>query len=170
MASTLLDEALEGWRYTREGVIAELDNIPPESFGFRAAPAMRSIAELAVHIAESGVMMAGELSRQNGNLQRQSYPEFMQEYSVQVDGQATKAVLIDLLRQSHGEGDAKLRAAGERQMMKPIVQFNGVPAARLSWMSHGVAHEEYHRGQIAMCARLLGLVPALTQLIEGPAK
>lgn len=28
------------------------------------------------------------------------------------------------------------------------VQFNGRPATRLSWMSHGVAHEEYHRGQL----------------------
>ena len=53
-------------------------------------------------------------------------------------------------------------------MLQSILQFNGVPATRLSWMSHGVAHEEYHRGQIALCARLLGLVPALTPLIQGP--
>ena len=52
-------------------------------------------------------------------------------------------------------------------MLQCIIRFNGVPATRLSWMSHGVAHE-YHRGQIALCARLLGLVPAPTQLIQGP--
>jgi uncharacterized damage-inducible protein DinB len=53
-------------------------------------------------------------------------------------------------------------------MLQCIIRFNGVPATRLSWMSHGVAHEEYNRGQIASCARLLGLVPALTQLMQGP--
>jgi uncharacterized damage-inducible protein DinB len=34
-------------------------------------------------------------------------------------------------------------------------------------MQHGIAHEEYHRGQIALCARLMGIKPALTKLIEG---
>ena len=52
-------------------------------------------------------------------------------------------------------------------MLRPIMQFNGEPAARLSWMSHGVAHEEYHRGQLCVYARMLGLVPALTKLIHG---
>jgi uncharacterized damage-inducible protein DinB len=40
-------------------------------------------------------------------------------------------------------------------------------ATRLSWMQHGIAHEEYHRGQIALYARLVGRVPALTQVIQG---
>ena len=31
----------------------------------------------------------------------------------------------------------------------------------------GAAHEEYHRGQLALCVRLLGKTSALTQLIEG---
>jgi uncharacterized damage-inducible protein DinB len=34
-------------------------------------------------------------------------------------------------------------------------------------MHHGVSHEEYHRGQLAMYARAMGLVPALTQLIQA---
>ena len=34
-------------------------------------------------------------------------------------------------------------------------------------MNHGIAHEEYHRGQLALYARLLGRVPALTRLIQG---
>ena len=52
-------------------------------------------------------------------------------------------------------------------MLQQITQFNGQPATRLSWMTHGVAHEEYHRGQLCVYARMLGLVPALTKLIHG---
>ena len=52
-------------------------------------------------------------------------------------------------------------------MLQQITQFNGEPATRLSWMSHGVAHEEYHRGQFCVYERLLGKVPALTKLIHG---
>ena len=52
-------------------------------------------------------------------------------------------------------------------MLQQIRQFNGEPATRLVWMHHGVAHEEYRRLQLALYARLVGLVPALTQLIEN---
>jgi uncharacterized damage-inducible protein DinB len=168
VVTSLLDEALEAWRYAREGVIAELENIPTGSFDFRPTAPVRSVAELAGHIAESGELMAGELSRPDGNFRRQPYPDFMKEYSFDLNRFTTKTALIDLLRRSHDEGAAKIRRAGDL-MFQPIVQFNGVPAARLSWMGHGVAHEEYHRGQLALYARLLGLVPALTQLIRGSA-
>ena len=71
-----------------------------------------------------------------------------------------------LLRQTHREHRARLLKAGPL-LLKPILQFNGVPATRLTWLHHAIAHEEYHRGQVALYARMLGLVPALTQLIEG---
>ena len=167
MGTTLLDEALEGWRYAREGVIAELENIPADQFGFRPAPGVRTVAELARHIAESGTVMAGELSRPDGNFMRQSYPEFIKEYAGGLDPRQDKPSLIGLLRRTLEDGTAALRRAGDVSMRQPIHQFNGTPAARLSWMSHGVAHEEYHRGQLCVYARLLGLVPALTKRIHG---
>jgi uncharacterized damage-inducible protein DinB len=34
-------------------------------------------------------------------------------------------------------------------------------------MHHGISHEEYHRGQLALYARLFGEVPALTKAIQG---
>ena len=52
-------------------------------------------------------------------------------------------------------------------MLQFIRRFDGKMGTRLAWMNHGVAHEEYHRGQIALSARLLGRVPALTQQILG---
>ncbi len=167
MATTLLEEALDGWRFARDGVIAELENIPAESFDFRPAPGVRTVAELARHIVESSMVMVGELTRPDGNFTRQSYPAFLAEHAGQLDPRQDKAALIGLLRRSLDDGAARFRRAGEVLILQPITQFNGEPATRLSWMSHGVAHEEYHRGQLCVYARLLGLVPALTQLIHG---
>ena len=48
-----------------------------------------------------------------------------------------------------------------------IERFDGKQGTRLAWMNHGIGHEDYHRGQLTTYARLLGLVPALTQLIHG---
>lgn len=167
MTKTLLEEALDGWRYAREGFVAELENIPAESFDFRPVPTVRTVAELGRHIAESGAVMVGELTRPDGDFTRQSYPEHLKEYAGDLDPRQDKDALLALLRVGLETGIARFREAGELPMLQLIMQFNGVPATRLAWMSHGVAHEEYHRGQLCVYARQLGLVPALTQLIEG---
>ena len=166
-STSLLDEALEAWASTREGVIAEVRNLPESALDFKPVTDGRTTTALVQHLLESGLMMAGELSRPDGDFQRQSYPEFIAEYGSGLSRQRTKAALLDALKRTHADGEKRIRTVGEIGMLQTIRQFNGAPATRLSWMHHGVAHEEYHRGQIAMYARLLGRVPALTKMIEG---
>ena len=164
---SLLEEALELWQFARQGVIEEIRNLPQDALTSPAAKGARSIAEIGHHIAESGLMMSGELTRKDGNFQRQAYPEFLAEYAGKMQRPSQKTELIALLEQTHEEGEQRIREAGEALMLLPIRQFNGQDARRLSWMHHGIGHEEYHRGQIALSARLLGHVPALTKLIHG---
>jgi uncharacterized damage-inducible protein DinB len=52
-------------------------------------------------------------------------------------------------------------------MLQNIRRFDGEMGTRLAWMHHGISHEEYHRGQLALYARLMGRVPALTKRILG---
>jgi len=164
---SLLEEALEAWQYTRAGFISELRNLPDASLEFRPTPSSRTAAETAVHIAESGLMMAGELSRPDGNFRRKSFPEFMKEYARGIKPTSNKKQLIALLEKTHADGEKKIQKAGEMHMLQLITRFDGERGSRLAWMNHGIAHEEYHRGQMALYARLVGRVPALTQLIYG---
>ncbi len=167
--NTLLEEALEAWAYAREGVIGEAANIGDERHDWRPHEDARSVRELILHIVESGMMMAGELSRPDGDFQRLSFAQLVAEHAAGLPVDAGPAELRELLRTSHDEGAAKLREAGELHMLQRIRRFDGAYGTRLAWMNHGVAHEEYHRGQLAMYARSMGLVPALTQLIHGSA-
>ena len=164
---SLLDEILEAWQYTRAGVVSEIKNLPDASLTFRPSPESRSAAEIAVHIAESGLMMAGELSRPDGNFQRKSFPEFMKEYAKGVKPTNDKKALLSLLTKTQQDGEKKIRQAGELHMLQLITRFDGEQGSRLAWMNHGISHEEYHRGQLAVYERLLGIEPALTQLIRG---
>ena len=164
---SILDETLEAWVYTRAGVIAELRNLPPGLVDIRPADGARTVAEIARHIAESGMMMAGELTRPDGDFTRKSYPAFMKEYARGTARYRTKSALIALLRRAHAHGERRIRRAGELFMLRHIRRFDGVEGTRLAWMNHGISHEEYHRGQIAICARLMGKVPALTKVIHG---
>ena len=163
---SLVEEALEAWHYARDGVIQEVRNLPEDAMTARPA-GTRTVAEIVHHIAESGLMMAGELTRADGDFQRQAYPAFLAEYAGGMKRPTTKQELLELLESTHDDGRNRIRAAGEARLMEPIRQFNGEPARRLTWMHHGIGHEEYHRGQLALSARLLGHVPALTKLIHG---
>jgi len=163
----LFDETLEAWAWTRQGVIAEVRNLPPGAFGFRPTEASRSVTELVQHIIESGLMMAGELTRRDGDFTRQPLPQFMAEYASSVGRHRSKAQLLALLKRSHAQGERRFCRVGERFMFQYIRRFDGIEGTRLAWMNHGITHEEYHRGQLALYARLIGKVPALTQLIEG---
>ena len=164
---SLLDEMLEAWTYTRDGVIAEVKNLSDSSLDFQPTDQTRTTREIVQHIIESGLLMSGELPRPDGDFQRKSYAALLEEYASGVTRYRTKAALVEALKRTQADGVKRLRAAGEVAMLQTIRQFSGTPATRLSWMHHGVAHEEYHRGQLALYARLVGRVPALTKLIQG---
>lgn len=167
--STLLEEALEAWQFTRRGVIAEIENLTDADLKFIPSAESRTPAEIAIHIVESGLMMAGELTRPDGNFRRKSFPQFMKEYASAVRPVTKQRALVQLLKRTHADGERKIRMAGELHMLQLITRFDGERGTRLAWMNHAVSHEEYHRGQLALYARLVGRVPALTQLIYGKA-
>lgn len=164
---TLLEEALEAWEYTRDGVIAEAETVPDDRFDWRPADGSRSVAELVVHIVESGAMMAGELARPDGDFTRQSYPDHIREHAGSIPAGQGKSALIGLLRETGEAGRRRIREAGEVAMLQRIRRFDGAAGTRLAWMYHGIDHESYHRGQLALYVRLLGRVPALTRQIQG---
>jgi uncharacterized damage-inducible protein DinB len=166
-AKSLLGEALDAWAYARQGVVAEVRNLPESAFDFRPHAQARTPREIVQHIIESGLMMSGELSRPDGDFLRKPYPALLREHSTGVSRHRTKAALLAALTRTHASGANRVGAAGEVAMLQTIRQFNGEPAMRVTWMYHGIAHEEYHRGQLALYARLVGRVPALTKLIQG---
>ena len=165
--NTLLEEAIEAWGGARQGVIAEAGNIPPGDFDFRPTPRIRSVAELVSHIIDTGLMWTNELTRPTADFTRKSFPAFIRHYGGRVGHPRSKTELLRLLKSSHRAGVKQIREAGEVRMLQYVRRFDGERGTRLTWMHHGIAHEEYHRAQIALYARLLGRTPALTRLIQG---
>ena len=165
--STILEEALEAWAYTRQGVIAEVRNVSEKDLDFAPAQGSRTFRELVLHILESGNLMAGELSRSDGDFRRKGYEELLKEHSRGIGRPKSKSELVAALEKTQAEGDRRLREAGELSILQLITRFDGKKGTRLAWMHHGISHEEYHRGQLALYARTMGRVPALTRLILG---
>jgi uncharacterized damage-inducible protein DinB len=164
---TLLEETLEAWEFSRQGVIAEVRNVSEKDVDFRASDESRTFGELVRHIIESGNLMAGELARPDGDFRRKSYEGLLVEYGRGVASLRSKRQLLAALRQTHSEGEKRIRRAGELHMLQNIRRFDGKMGTRFAWMNHAISHEEYHRGQLAIYARLVGRVPALTKLIRS---
>jgi uncharacterized damage-inducible protein DinB len=165
--STMLEETLEAWQGVREGLIAEVRNIPATRFDFRPTPQSRSVAELVQHILEVAMMMTGELTRPDTDFHRAPWPKLSGLYARAAWRARTKPALLRLLTSQIRDGERRFRKAGELSLLQLITRFDGLPGTRLAWWNHGIAHEEYHRGQVAVYARLMGIEPALTRLIRG---
>lgn len=167
MPASLLDEALEAWRDARFGVLDEVRNIPADKFDFRPTPDVRSVREQVVHILEIAMMMVGELTRDDTDFRRAPWPKLLATYAQPAYDARTRDELLALLESQLADGERAFRARGELALYQYLRRFDGQPGTKFSWLHHGIAQEEYHRAQIALYARLLGLVPALTQKIQG---
>jgi uncharacterized damage-inducible protein DinB len=165
--TNLLEEALEAWSGARTGFVEELANVPAKHFDFRPTPEVRSVKELAVHILEIAMMMTGELTRPDTDFRRKPWPQLLKLYAKPAYAARTKAQLIRLLRSQLRDARSRFRAAGELHMLQLIERFDGEKGTRLAWLHHGIDQEMYHRGQLTLYERLLGLEPALTRRIRG---
>jgi hypothetical protein len=105
-----LEEALEGWRGVRDGVVAEVENLPAAQFAFRPAPEVCSVTELVQHILEVAMMMTGELTRPDTNSHRAPWPRLLGLYAKPAWRTRGKPPLVRLLRSQQRR--AKRRPCG----------------------------------------------------------
>ena len=164
---SLFDETMYAWWDARAGVIDEVRNIPAGKFDFRPTADVRSVRELVQHILEVAMMMTGELTRPDTNLQRAPWPKLLAMYAKPAWRAKTKGQLLRLLHSQFKDAEKKFRASGELGMLQLLTRFDGIKGTKFTWWHHGIAQEEYHRGQLTVYARLLGLVPALTKRIQA---
>jgi uncharacterized damage-inducible protein DinB len=164
MAST--DEICEGWQDVRNGLIKEVEAIPADQFGFRAADGTRSVLEILQHIVEAERVLAGETCRDDTNLRRASFPALIAEYAGQAKDADTKDAILKLLRGSLDESLERVREFGDEKLEQSMTRFDGKQLPKRVMLNFIVAHEMYHRGQVTVYQRLLGIEPALTKVFK----
>jgi uncharacterized damage-inducible protein DinB len=165
--SSILEEALASWRDVREGLIKEVARVPEKQFGFRPCPEVRSVRELVQHILEVAMMMTGELTREDTDFRRAPWPRLLRMHAAGALRGTTRKALLALLRSQIRDAERRFHAAGELSQLQLIAYFDGSKGTKLNWLYHGIAHEMYHRAQLTVYERLLGIEPALTRLIRG---
>jgi uncharacterized damage-inducible protein DinB len=163
----VFEDAIEALGFTREGTIAEARNIPDDRWDYRPHPRSRSVAELVRHMIETTAMLVGEAADMDGDFQRRSPDDHVRAHAGDLPERMSPAELRAALARTHGTNVRRIRAAGAEHMATPIRRFDGATWLRITYVFYAASHEDYHRGQLAMYARSMGLVPALTQQIYG---
>jgi uncharacterized damage-inducible protein DinB len=107
-------------------------------------------------------MRVGESCRSETNLRTQSFAAHIREYAPEVAAVNDKNGLLELLRSSMETSEASIRSCGEG-LQGTMQRFDGKEVSKLDFLNFAVAHEMYHRGQLTVYERLLGIEPALTQ-------
>jgi len=157
-----VDAIIQSWREVRAGLIEEASQIPADKFSFKAADGMRSVAELLQHLVESQKFLVGEACRPDTNLLRKSFAENIRDYAPDVRNASDKEGILKMLGAAMDDTERLLRD-NEDEMKNTMKRFDGKEMTKLAFMSFAIAHEMYHRGQLTVYERLLGIEPMLTQ-------
>jgi uncharacterized damage-inducible protein DinB len=155
----------EQWQDVRNGLIKEVELIPADQMGFKPAPESRTVIEVLHHIIETQRVLAGEMCRENTNFGR-GFPALMAEFAGNTKEATTKEALLELLRSSLEETKALVVSFGDANFEQGMTRFDGKQCAKLEMLNFTMAHEMYHRGQLTVYERLLGIEPALTQFFR----
>ena len=157
-----LDRLIETWSEVRAGLVKEASQVPEDKYSYRPAPESRTVAEVLQHIIEAQKMIVGETCRPDPNLMRQSFADHIKEYAPEVGAIFDKNGLLELLRSSMETSEATLRSSFV-DLNYTMRRFDQKEVSKLEFLNFAIAHEMYHRGQLTVYERLLGVEPALTQ-------
>jgi uncharacterized damage-inducible protein DinB len=107
-------------------------------------------------------MLVDEICRDDTDMRRL----FTRPPDTEVRVVATKDAIIALLRSSLATSQEKVRRFGAEKIEQLMSRFDGKQISKAAMLQFTLAHEMYHRGQLTVYQRLLGIEPALTEMFR----
>jgi len=160
-----VERICEQWQDVRNGLIKEVELLPSEQMGFKPAPESRTALELLQHVVESERVLVGEMCRENTNFQR-GFPALMAEFAGNIKEATTRDSILEILASSMEKSAAMIVNFGDENFEQSMTRFDGKQCTKTEMLNFAVGHEMYHRGQLTVYERVLGIEPALTQFFR----
>ena len=161
-------ELADSFRTVRKNTILLAEDIPEEKYSFAAAPDVRTIEKLLVHIAISHWWQDQIHMEKRTSLEGFDFQALIQRVMDEEGRAHTKADVLDLLRKE-GEIWANFVAGlSEDFLGQTITMPGGTPPSRTRFemILSAKEHEMHHRGQLMLMQRMIGIVPHLTRAMQ----
>jgi uncharacterized damage-inducible protein DinB len=149
-------EAVENWERCRRGLVAEIRALKPEFMDVRPAEGARTAREIAEHLYQASQAFIAAFEK-GGPI----VPGAAAAVSVPPSDDLAELLMQDWT------GNLRPRLEPLEARAGTLVEsmlFGSQTLLSQAWFA--LAHEWYHRGQMATYVRLSGGVPALTQFIR----
>ncbi len=141
---------LEAWNYVGKKLITMAEDFPEDKYDFKPTPAQRSFAEQLLHVAGSNYFFTNPVMGQKPPA----------EEDPKRDQYKTKADVVAFVKKSFADGEAAIKAKGDKGMSNLMVDPFSHQQTRVSDFAYGfVEHGGEHYGQLVVYYRLSGLVP-----------
>jgi uncharacterized damage-inducible protein DinB len=165
------NELAAAFRTVRKNTIQIAQDIPEDKYGFKAAPEVRSVAQMLAHIGAATIFpvrMHGGAGKID-NMQQLDFQQFMQQMAAAENQPRAKAELIAFLKDEGEKFAAFLETLPDSVLAERVTMMPGADPAsrtRFDMLLSAKEHEMHHRAQLMLLERLLGIVPHLTRQME----
>jgi len=167
-------ELAEAYRTVRKNTIQIAEDIPADKYTFKAAPGVKSVAEVLAHIA---ITFGWHIEFHGNHVPAIDLAGFGAHLAkIQADEQALAArpkdEIIRTLRERGEEFATFLEGLTDATLAERVsipVPGNPHSKTRFEMLLSPKEHEMHHRGQLMLVERIIGVVPHLTRQREAMA-
>ena len=165
-------ELAGGFRTVRKNTIQVAEDIPESSYGFLAAPEIRSVARMLAHVAIATRIWEEVHKKRLTTLVGFDFFGMMDRFNAEEAKPRSKAEILNLLRTEGEQFAAWMETLTLEVLAETVTEPDGKTAkTRFERLLGAKEHEMHHRAQLMLIERQLGIVPHLTrQFNEQVAK
>jgi uncharacterized damage-inducible protein DinB len=159
-------ELAAAFRTVRTNTLQIANEIPDTKYDFKAAPDVRTVAQLLTHIAFGSEFALAVHPQRLTTLAGFNFPQFIGPIMAEEQKPRSKAELLELLK-TRGEAFASWLDSLDEATLGERVSFpDGTSKTRLEMIMGVKEHEMHHRGQLMLIERMVGVVPHLTRAMQ----
>ena len=157
------------FRQVRGNTIQIAEDIPEDTYSFKASPETRSIGQTLAHIAISPGFQLHIQGKKLSDLKDVNFMELFQKFGAEEAKPRTKAETVALLKAEGDKFASYLESLSDAFLAEAVAMPPGAQPAsksRFEMLLSPKEHEMHHRGQLMQLQRMIGLVPHLTRQMQ----
>jgi len=160
-------ELAEAFRTVRKNTIQVAEDIPESSYGFVAAPEVRTVSRMLTHVAIATRIWEEIHKKRLTTLVGFDFFGIIDQFNAEEARPRSKAEIVELLRTEGGQFAAWLETLTPEFLAETVTEPDGkTEKTRFERLLGAKEHEMHHRGQLMLIERQLGIVPHLTRQFQ----
>lgn len=157
-------ELANAFRTVRKNSIQVAEDIPESSYGFVAAPDVRSVARMLTHVAITTRFWDELHKKRLTTLVGFDFSGMMQRVEAEEAKSRSKAEIVELLRAEGEQFAAWMETLTPEFLAETVTEPDGkTTKSRFESLLGAKEHEMHHRAQLMLIERQLGIVPHITR-------